>query len=146
MSNGSGLPGSTGNSVPVSLDTLSVDVITIQMDVCDVDDMLTCTGCDIAGRTPGAYACYATEQADGCCRVVLCMIVSFGCVIEAGTGPVYTINYDVSPGAPAGACRQLDPRNIAVAALQIPSLAVDAIPGNFCFSAGAPGILCCLCQ
>lgn len=133
VGDGSGLPGSTGNVVPVSLDTLFVDVNTIQMDVCDGDDTLICTGCDVAGRTPGTFTCSFNEQPDGCCRITFIDITDG--VIEPGTGPVLTINYDVLPGAPAGECRPIEARNVALAAMQV-TQAVDAVPGNFCFSAG----------
>ena len=47
VGSGAGLPGTIDNPVvEVSLDTLFVEISTIQMDVCDPEDtLLTCSGC-----------------------------------------------------------------------------------------------------
>ena len=127
---GSGLPGSTGNAVDVSLDSLFVKVVAVTMDVCDVDDYLTCTGCDLTERSSG-FDCIVNELEDGCCRVVL---FPTGGLIEGGTGPIFTIAYDVSEGAPEGECRGLNPGNVDVAESEFNSaLYVNSVSGQFCF-------------
>lgn len=137
VGSGSGLPGSTDNFVAVSLDTLFLDVVGVQMEVCDPDDLfLTCSGCEIAGRTPGAFGCSAAEQPGGCCEILLFDFALSGATIDAGTGPVLNINYSVDGNAPVGGCRLLEPRNVNVSVSNF-SLAVDTLPGDFCFSAGA---------
>ncbi len=138
VGSGAGLPGTIDNPVVVSLDTLFVEISTIQMDVCDPEDtLLTCSGCQVAGRTPAAFSCVAVEQPDGCCRVVLLDLSLSGALIEPGTGPVLTLNYTVDPAAPLGGCRLLDPQNMAVATSPPLPLAVDPTPGDFCFTASA---------
>jgi len=108
------------------------------MDVCDQENvLLTCTGCNIAGRTPGAFSCAASEQPDGCCQIFLVDFSFGGALIEGGTGPVFTIDYTVNPAAPASGCRLLEPRNVFIANSTNTPLAVDATPGDFCFSASA---------
>lgn len=127
---GSGLPGTTGNIVAVSLDTLFVDVNVVNVDVCDADNYLTCTSCERTGRTPAGFSCLAAEQADGCCRVTLYVLGSG--VIEAGTGPVLNVTYSVNAGAPAGECRALTLQNENIATSNVP-LDVNSAPGQFCF-------------
>jgi hypothetical protein len=130
VGDGSGLPGTTGNTVAVSLDTLFLDVDVVQLDICDVDDYLTCTGCELTGRTPAGFSCTHAETADGCCRLVLYVLgIS---VIEAGTGPIFNVTYSVSAGAPAGECRALNVQNAIVSTSNIP-LDVNTAPGQFCF-------------
>ena len=136
VGSGFGLPGTTDNLVTVSLDTLFMDVNGIQLDVCDPDTFLTCSGCEIAGRSPGAIGCRAEEQPDGCCEIILFDFSLGGAVIPAGTGPIFNINYTVDAGAPLGQSRLLEPRNVQVSVSNF-LLAVDSIPGLFSFSAGA---------
>ena len=138
VGSGTGLPGSVDNPVPVSLDTLFQDIGAVQMDVCDPETiLLTCSGCETTGRTPGAFSCAAVEQPNGCCRVALLDLSLSGAIIPAGAGPILTINYTADPAAPAGGCRLLDPQNVQVANATLLPLAVDVIPGDFCFSASS---------
>jgi hypothetical protein len=130
VGDGSGAPGTTGNTVPVNLDTLFVDVNNVTMDICDTDNYLTCTACAGTGRTPSGFSCLSAEQANGCCRVTLYVLGSS--VIEAGTGPVLNVTYSVSAGAPAGACRALTVQNETVATSNVP-LDINVTPGQFCF-------------
>jgi hypothetical protein len=126
------------NPVSVSLDTLFQDIGAVQMDVCDPETvLLTCQGCETTGRTPGAFSCEAVEQPNGCCRVALLDLSLSGAIIPAGTGPVLTINYTADPAAPVGSCRLLDPQNLRVANATLLPLAVDVVPGDFCFSASS---------
>jgi len=53
----SGIPGSSGNLVEVSLTNLSDEVKGVSLDVCDVGNYLTCTGCEPTGRTPSGFEC-----------------------------------------------------------------------------------------
>jgi hypothetical protein len=138
VGSGSGLPGTTDNPVTVSLDTLFMEVATIQTEVCDVDDNLTCTGCEIAGRTPSTLSCVATELPSGCCQILLFDSSLSGAFIDTGTGPVFTINYSVDPSAYVGACRLLEPRHNGVATVNLFPLDVDATPGDFCFTSPPP--------
>ena len=137
VGSGFGLPGTTDNLVNVSLDTLFVGVNGIQLDVCDPDTFLTCTGCEIVGRTPSEFNCSAVERPDGCCRISFARSLS-GTFIDTGTGPVVTINYSVDMSAPTGACRILDPQQVLVASVANTPLDVDATPGDFCFTSPPP--------
>jgi hypothetical protein len=133
---GSGAPGTTGNTVAVSLNTLFVDVNTVQVDICDVDDYITCADCEPAGRTPDGFGCLFAEQPNGCCRITL--IAFSGDVIEPGAGPIFNLVYTVDAGAPTGECRALNLQNEVVATANVP-LDVNTAPGQFCFGiAGNP--------
>ncbi len=136
VGSGSGAPGTTGNAVAVSIDTLFVGVNTIQADICDAGNFLSCTGCGTAGRTPDGFSCLSAEQANGCCRVTL--IDLSGSAIAAGTGPVLNIAYTVGAGAPIGECRALTVLSETVATVNVP-LSVDVTPGEFCFDSGLLG-------
>ncbi len=133
---GSGAPGSAGNAVAVSVDTLFIDVNTIQADICDEGNYLSCSGCSSAGRTPSGYSCLTAERPDGCCRITL--IDLSGSTIDAGSGPVISVDYTVNAGAPAGECRTLNVLNEIVATLNVP-LAVNTASGQFCFDSGFAG-------
>ncbi len=137
VGDGIGIPGSAGNPVAVNLDTLFVDVNVATVDICDADNHLTCTSCERAGRTPVGFSCRSAEQPNGCCRAMLYTMGSG--VIEAGTGPILNISYSVNAGAPPGECRTLTVQNDNIATSNIP-LAVNALPGRFCFGIGGGSI------
>ena len=82
----SGIPGSSGNLVEVSLANLSDEVEGISLDVCDVGDYLTCTGCEATERASG-FNCIPSELANGCVRVIL--LSYSGDLIEEGSGPIF---------------------------------------------------------
>ncbi|MBW1853621.1 MAG: hypothetical protein JRJ00_02910 [Deltaproteobacteria bacterium] len=131
---GSGPPGSLENPVAVSLDNPNDKVKGIQVDVCDVDDYLTCTGCETAERTSD-FDCLINDF-NGCCRVTL--FPSTGGLIGEGTGDVFTLKYDISEDAPAGECRDLNPEGVSISdesgdPLPFP----EAESGEFCFSASS---------
>jgi len=96
--------------VAVILENQTDKVKGIQVDVCDVDDYLSCTGCKTANRTSG-FSCF-TEPKDGCCRVLLFDLS--GNSIAEGEGLIFTLEYDVSEEAPAEECRDINLKNINV--------------------------------
>jgi hypothetical protein len=132
VGDGSALPGSTGSPVVVSLDNLSDVIKGIQVDVCDVDDFLSCTTCDTTERTTD-FTCSTNERPNGCCRIVLVSLG--GDFIEEGTGPVFTISYDVLAEAPSGNCIELNPEGIEIADETGAPLTDDVVwvSGQFCF-------------
>ena len=130
IGNGSGIPGSSDNLVTINLGNLNDKVKGISVDVCDVDNYLTCTGCDITGRTSG-FNCIPSELANGCVRVIL---LSFsGDSIEEGNGPIFTLKCDVSGGAPSSGCVTLTPENETVFNEFGHSLFAALDTGQFCF-------------
>ncbi len=58
-----------------------------------------------------------------------------GNIIEEGTGPVFTINYDVLAGAPSGNCIELNPEGIEIADETGAPFTDDVVTesGQFCF-------------
>ena len=136
IGDGSGPPGSTGSQVAVSLDNPDDKVKGVMVDVCDADDYLSCTECETTERASG-FSCSTKMQENGCCRVLM---FSFGSdSIEEGTGPVFTIMYDVSGEAPAEDCRDLIPEEVQIVdeTGEIPSEDVITELGEFCFSASS---------
>lgn len=136
VGNGSGLPGSSGNPVEVSLDNPGEKVGGVQMDICDVDDYLSCGECETTGRTSD-FDCFANEI-NGCCRVVLFSKIPGG-LIGAGTGPIFTLDYEVSGGAPGGECRDLNPEGVMVLGENTQRLDATSVPGEFCFLSDVDG-------
>jgi len=132
---GSADPPATDSPVAVSLENQDDRVRGIQVDVCDVDDYLTCTGCEITDRTAD-FTCAASEITNpdnpfyGCCRVVLFSLSAER--IEAGQGDIFTINYDVSNEAPSG-CRELTTENASISDENNHPMDVTSISGGFCF-------------
>jgi hypothetical protein len=132
VGDGLGLPGSSENIV-VSLDNLHDKVKGVQVDVCDAGDYLSCTECETTERTSG-YDCSTNELDDGCCRVILIHFTSG--LIEKGTGPAFTLKYDVSVGVPGGECRDLNPKELKVSdesGNPFPSSDIASGSGEFCF-------------
>jgi len=97
IGNGAGYPGSEGNQVDISLDNQDDEVGGVQIDICDVDDYLSCTECNLTERTVD-FTCLCYEQKNGCAGVVL---YSPTCnFIDKDTGPIFSISYNVSEEAP----------------------------------------------
>ncbi len=132
VGDGSGLPGSLENPVTVSLNDPNDEAKAVQVDVCDVDNYLSCTACETTERTTG-FECETNELSNGCCRIVLFSLG--GNIIEEGTGPVFTINYDVLAGAPSGNCIELNPEGIEIADETGAPFTNDVVTesGQFCF-------------
>lgn len=127
---GSGLPGSLENPVTVSLNNPNDGARAVQVDVCDVDNYLSCTACETTERTT-SFECETNELEGGCCRVIL---VPFGAnVVEEGEGPIFIIRYDVSGEAPEGECKDLNPVDAKIAGENLESLDVTLEAGEFCF-------------
>ena len=132
VGDGSGIPGSSENPVGVNLENLNDKIKGISVDICDVGNYLTCMGCDTTGRTPG-FICSTNELANGCVRVLL--FSTQGGSIEEGSGPIFTLKYDISGGAPSAGCREINPEEVSVAGEDGDPLQAPAIleSGEFCF-------------
>jgi hypothetical protein len=130
-------PSATDIPVAVSLENQDDQVKALQVDVCDVDDYLTCTACETTDRTAD-FTCMASEITTpdnplyGCCKVVLLSLNANEDIIEAGEGAIFTINYDVSNEAPSD-CRELTTENAIIIDENRQSLVIITEPGGFCF-------------
>lgn len=127
----SGAPGSSDVSLEVGLDNPSDRVRSIQMDVCDYEDYLSCTGCEPTERTSD-FLCTSEEQENGCCRIIF--IDLGGGSITEGAGSVLVITYDVSEDAPLEECTDLNPEGISIRDENKDLLEVTSVSGEFCFS------------
>jgi hypothetical protein len=130
---GSALPGATDSPVAVNLDNPGNNIASgMSMDVCDVNDLLECTGCETTERTDD-FGCYVNELANGCCRVVLVSISSAD--IETGTGPIVKILNTVSSDATGAPCKEIRILNgVQIAdASSGRQLSVQLQSGGFCF-------------
>jgi hypothetical protein len=115
VGNGSGVIGSSSNIVEVVLTNLNDAVGGLGVDVCDVGDNLTCTGCNALNRAvfgDKSYSCTANEIA-GCCKVALIDLNDppLG-PITTGSGSILEIAYTVE-GASTG-YKTLSPEDILV--------------------------------
>lgn len=129
---GSGFPASSGIPVSVSLVNHYEQVRAVQLDICDMDDYLSCIGCETTDRTNG-FSCSNIELENGCCRIILFAFDES--VIELGEGSIFNISYDISNEAPYQECRILNPYNVIILDNNAPSepLVVITEPGGFCF-------------
>ena len=102
------------------------------MDICDEDDYLTCTGCETTERTPDFF-CKTNEFENGCCRMILLSLT--GDSIDIGTGPIFTLRFDVSEKVPVGECRTINPEGIIIVDKNLEPMDIRSIsiPGEFCF-------------
>jgi len=131
VGDGSGFRGSTANLVEVSLDNPYDEVRGIEIDICDIDNYLSCTACETTNRTSG-FLC-ETNEVNGCCRILLASLDAD--LIEEGNGPIFTLKYNVSAEALSEECRNLNPENMKIADAE-GDIIEDVItePGEFCFS------------
>ena len=109
VGNGSAPPGSEDISVNVTMDNVD-PVKGIQMDICDEGDYLTCTGCETTARTSD-FTMHPNELNNGCVRLVLISLE--GDLIDVGTGPLFSLSYDVADDAPSE-CINLTPEGTKV--------------------------------
>ena len=141
---GSGPPGSTDNTVAVSLNNPADNVGGMQVDVCDEDDYLTPVldegtfsgykDCDTINRA-SMFRCSVNELDNGCCRVILFSTDPSNSIIEKGTGDIFTLYYEVSGEANKGECRDLNPEKEVVLDEGNHTLSVELESGEFCFPA-----------
>ncbi len=128
-----GYRGSRLNQVEVSLKNQDDNLKNIKMDICDVDDFLTCTECETTERTSG-FACNTSthdqdpEVPEECVRVNL-----QGGIIETGEGPVFSLNCALSGDAPAGECRKINVEDVEISDNNTQFLKAVSTPGEFCF-------------
>jgi len=126
----SGNPGSSTRPVQLSLETFFSGVRTIELDICDEGDYLSCSGCQPTSRAQG-FSCLTNEK-NGCCTIVI--YSSGGSIIEPGSDPIVTVDFNVSASAPQGSCRSVAAENVAMGNAYNVGLEADAVAGEFCFS------------
>jgi hypothetical protein len=130
VGDGAASPGTKNVSVNVTMD--NVDPIKgIQMDICDDDNYLTCTGCETTARTSD-FQCATNERESGCVGIIL---VAFGGdSIDAGTGPIFSLNYDVADGAPSTECINLTPGETKASDENNDPVGATTEAGEFCIN------------
>jgi hypothetical protein len=147
IGDGSGARSSTGNEVILSLANPGDEVRAVQVEMCDGDDYLTVqTNCVPSGRVPaGDYACQCNELPSGCASCALSPNLGVFDNILTGTGPLFTVKYDVSGDAPFGQCRDLSVNtegSLLVLSGKVCSEG-SSNPGTACvFDADCPGGAC----
>jgi len=146
---GTGVPGSYGNSVSITLENLDDKVRAIEMLIEDVDDYLVFTGCETTERSAG-FECLGNEitkapelfepDLRGFCKIIL-LDMEGETLIEQGTGPICKITFQVKTSAPLGECRdlnlieELEGRVYTKASNEVGNeLALVARSGKFCFN------------
>lgn len=126
-----GYRGSHGNLLKVSLDNPDVRVRGIQIEICDDDNYVFCTGCQITDRT-SKFTCVSNEKKNGCYEVVLFPFAAD--LIEEGKGPIFIFNCDVAEEAPGGECRNLSHGKVEIVDKNKKSLDTAVKQGKFCFN------------
>lgn len=124
---------SAENPVEISLDNPTQRVATIDMIICDVDNYLLLTGCEVTDRTT-QFLCRSGESEIGCSEISVFSMNPFATISE-GTGPIFTLLYQVAEGGPGGECRDLIPEEIYATDLMYNELPVNSSQGQFCFAA-----------
>jgi hypothetical protein len=138
IGDGSGFPGTTNNAVTLNLDNPDDKVWGFQVDICDADNYLTCTGCETTDRT-NLHNCASAESPNGCCRIT---VYSFkpNTFIQEGDGPIAILKYTVLAEAPERKCRDLNPEGTVVAGENGLLLGMELLPGQFCFASESEAI------
>jgi len=117
IGSGSGLRGTTNNPVIVNLDNTNDKISAVSLDICRGDD-LTLSSCSETARSAG-FSCISQPNPANtdCPGGIADRIIFFsftGDFIEAGTGPILTLRYDVSPGPPFESCQNLTPESVVI--------------------------------
>ncbi len=143
IGNGSGKAGTQGSPVNLVLDNPSDIVKGVQVFICDEGNYLAATSCMATGRASNFLCTFNECRTDaksaecrrypGCANVVL---YGPGEFIDAGSGPVAVINFDVSESAPSG-CVVLNPKKAVVSDQDRKPLSASAERGQFCISGGS---------
>lgn len=123
--------GSHGNRIEVALDNPLTSVRGMQFEICDDDNYLSCSGCEVADRISG-FTCTSQEKPNGCYELI---VFSFTRVIEKGHGLLLSFTCDVSEHAPADACRQLYAGRVEIADENKQPLDAAVENGRICFEA-----------
>jgi hypothetical protein len=129
ISGASAYRGSHGNRVEVSLENPEVRVRGIQLELCDADNYLSCTGCEVTDRISG-FTCASHEKPNGCYELLL---FSFTRMIEKGSGPLVSFSCDAAEAAPGDECRELLPGRLEIADEQKQPLEAAVEMGSICF-------------
>ena len=129
IGNTDGYRGSHQNLIDVSLDNPDQRIRGIQVEICDEDNFLSCTGCAVADRVSG-FTCASNENKDGCYEILL---FSFSDIIEPGAGRIFSFTCDIAEDALGGECRNLTLGKMEVADENKQSLEVAVDSGQFCF-------------
>ena len=85
------------------------------------------------------FDCGFNERENGCVSVVLYSIAEDpegnAYVIEEGSGPIFTLKYDVSTGAPQEGCKELTSEELGIVDEDgLPIETVGLVSGQFCFT------------
>ena len=118
--------------VEVSLTNHDHHVRALSVDICgcDGDDSLECSGCVSNPARALDFTCVATEQTDGCCRVVLYSLDPSSLIVQ-GSGPVLNVIY--SHTGEVDDCVCLSAMNRQVSDLFNEDLCACQSPGEVCF-------------
>ena len=130
VGDGSASSGAKNVSVNVTMDNVD-PVRGIQMDICDDGNYLTCTGCETSMRTSDLN-CQFNELSNGCARIILVSLG--GDSIDIGTGPIFSLNYDVADGAPSAECVNLTPGETKASDENNDPLDPTTEAGEFCIN------------
>ena len=121
-------------SFEVSVDLINHDhhVKALSFDICGCygDDNLQCDGCVSDPRRALDFTCAATEQTDGCCRVVLYSLDPSSLILN-GSGPVLSVLY--SHAGEVADCACLMSMNTQVSDRFNEQLCSCQSPGEVCF-------------
>jgi len=128
------------NRVYVSLSNPTDKVLGLVIDICDVDNYITCTSCEPTARAVLGEDgfCTVNEPVNGCCSVLLTGDISKDYIIEEGTGPILTLKYDVSDTAPTGECKELILEKAVVVDENTTELDATLSSGEVCFGDSIP--------
>ena len=132
IGNSAGYPGLPGDPIEVAMNNPSKGVRSVQMDIVDDGDYLTCIACTPDQSRTADFTCVTNELEGGGCRVVLIAISTS--IIVPGEGPILTLSYSGAESAPAGDCINLIPESVIVTDSNNRTLEVVSHGGEFCFT------------
>jgi len=87
-------PGDLNVQVPVSMKNPVDKVLAIETVLLDQDNSLTCTGCTRDPDRAPDFQCFASEQGDGSCKIIMATFKEDALIAEAGDyEPIFNVDY-----------------------------------------------------
>jgi hypothetical protein len=129
--NGSGVVGSSENTLVISLDNPTDKIKGINFTVCDEGNYLSCTRVEPTERYPDASGPDVIILENGCTRVSFYFLEAQN-IIEEGNGPIFNLFCNISPLGPSGECRDVYLENVVMADGNV-ELDYTIVTGEFCY-------------
>jgi len=127
--------GDVSFQLPVSMKNLGGEVLAIETLLVDEPNNLTCTGCVPDPVRASEFICFAQEQDDGGCKIVM-VTVNADALIGIEDGTIFTVDYTANYNIPSDDCITITPLEgdtIIADVCEDPIMPVCVESGEICY-------------